>query len=228
MQSLLNIYLDPAKVFAQIKEKPTFWLPLLLLIAANIAMVLGYFNSVDGDWFADHQLLQSGKDMSAAEIAQAKQFMPGARTLGYIGAATSPIMFAIIMSLYALYYMLAGKITGQAMSFKQGFTLGVWSGMPTLFGVLVVLAGALTMTPQTALESLRLTHLDPLVVQLTPDSVWSTFAKSFDLLMLWSISLAALGWRSWHRSSWNQSLLVALVPAALIYGGWALKITLTS
>lgn len=226
MQHLLNIYLDPAKVFAELKAKPWFWLPLLLLIVANMAMVLGYFSSVDADWFADHQLMQSGKEMSTAEIAQAKQFMPSARTMGYIGVATSPILMAIFMSIYALYYMLAGRITGHATGFKQGFTLGVWSSMPALLGTLVGLVGVLTMTPQTALESLMLTHLDPLVVQLPMDSVWSTFAKSFDLLMLWSMALAALGWRIWNRSSWNQAAMVAVFPAVLIYGTWALIVSL--
>ena len=31
MSHLINIFLEPAKVFAELREKPTFWTPMLLL-----------------------------------------------------------------------------------------------------------------------------------------------------------------------------------------------------
>jgi len=151
MKHLLNIYLDPGKVFAELKEKPIWWLPLLILIVFNIVLMLCYFSSVDPDWFSERQwqqveAQQIGRDFSAAQIEQMRRFLPSARTAGYIAAVTTPVFIVIVMLVSALYYWLAGKITGSAVSYKQGFTLAAWASMPGALGVLVALIGALVMS----------------------------------------------------------------------------------
>lgn len=231
MKHLLNIFLDPGRVFAELKGNPSFWLPLLLLIVVNIALMLTYFGSVDPDWFSEHQwrqmeAQQSGRDLSAAEIEQMKQFMPGARNAGYIATVTTPLFIVIVMLISALYYWLAGKITGSNLSYKQGFTLVAWVSMPGALGIAVALVGALVMSPQTGLESLMLTHLDPLLLQLPLDHAWSRFARTLDLMMLWSIFLGALCWHTWNRTSWAQAIIVAVLPTLVIFGVWALVIVL--
>ena len=50
---LVDIFLDPAKVFAAEKEKPTFLVPVLVFIGLSVAMVLAYHLRVDPAWFAD-------------------------------------------------------------------------------------------------------------------------------------------------------------------------------
>ena len=159
--------------------------------------------------------------VSAAEIEQAKQFMPSARTMAYISAPSAAIMIVLFTCFGALFYMLAGKLTGNAIRFKQGFALWAWAGMPLLLSALIGVVGVFTMVPQTAMESLMLTHLDPLLFELPLDSAWSGLAKGFDLLLLWAVGLVALGWRVWNRSSWAQAVIVASLPALLFYGIWA-------
>lgn len=222
MSHLLNIYLDPAKVFADLKDKPSFLLPLLVIIAVNVALVLAYHFSVDPNWYIEHMLAMSGKEMSAAEIEQAKQFMPGARVSGYIGAAVLPIVMPIMFALFSLYYLLAGKITGAGIGYKHCFALMCWASMPIVISSAVALVGVALMSPQTGLESLKLTNIDPLLVQLPFDHAWSSWAKNFDLLGLWSIFLLALGWKTFGRTGWTQAVIVAALPTVVIYGIWAL------
>lgn len=217
MSHLIDIFLQPSKVFAELREKPTFVLPLLLIALLSTAMTLAYFLRVDPDWFLD----QATSAMSAAEAAQAREMMPGARTMGYIGAVTSPLVIVLVMAVTALYYLLAGKITGNAMSFRHGMSLASWASMPAVLGTLVALIGALMMDPQTSLESLMLANVDPLLVQLPADSPWSTLARSFSLLIFWSLFLTALGWRIWGRTSWLQATVVAVLPGVVIYGAMA-------
>jgi hypothetical protein len=221
MSHLVNIFLEPAKVFADLKERPTFLLPALIMIALGIAMMLGYHMSVDPEWFADHMLRVSGRDMSPAELEQARQFMPGARVSGYIGAVGVVVMTAVMLLVMALYYMLAGKVTGNGVSFRHALALGAWSSMPMILSTIVVLVGIVMMSPQTDLNSLKLTAVDPLLVQLPYDHPWSSLAKMLDLLMLWPLFLVALGWRIWGRTGWGQAITVAVLPSLLIYGIWA-------
>jgi hypothetical protein len=90
--------------------------------------------------------------------------------------------------------------------------------MPILLGVLGALASIAMMTPQTPLESLMLTNVDPLIVQLPMESAWSSLAKGFNLLNLWMWFLVALGWRTWTKSGWTQAIVVALLPSLVVYG----------
>lgn len=226
MAHLIDIFLQPSKVFVDLKERPTFLVPLLLLAGASVAMTLAYFLQVDGAWFTDQQIAASGREMTAKEAAQMRAMMPGPQILGAIGAVGAVITIALMAVLMAVYYLVAGKVTGHAIGFRRGLSLMAWTGMPAVLGIVVALVGIATMTPQTPLESLMLTNVDPLLVQLPVDHKWNRVAESFSLLNLWSIGLAALGWRVWTRSSWLQALVVVLLPSLLIYGAlvlWALS-----
>lgn len=226
MSHLINIFLEPAKVFADLKDKPNFWLPLLLSMSGMAVLMLLYFMNVDSDWYVDYAVRASSQDMSASEAAQMKQMMPGAKMTGYFVAPSTALVVAIMSLITALYLLIAGKVTGTAVSFKQGLSLTCWANMPTLLGVLIGIIGVLTMEPKTALESLMLTNVDPLILQLPVDHAWSGFAKGFNLLVFWTIFLLALGWRTLGRTSWTQAVVVAMLPSLLIYGCWALIVFL--
>lgn len=222
MTHLMDIFLQPGKVFADLKTRPTFVPPLLLTALLGAAMILLYSMKVDPVWYVDHTAAVISPDASASELAQLKKGVPGARTMGYIGVVMAVLGTGIAAALYALYFMLAGKVTGAATSFKHGLSLTSWAGMPLVLGTVVALIGVFTMTPQTGMEALMLTNADPLLVQLPADHPWSTFAKNFSLLNLWAVSLIALGWRVWGRTSWTQAIVVAALPSVVIYGAMAL------
>lgn len=221
MSHLINIFVEPGETFAELKEKPTFLLPMALMIALTAIMTLFYFNKVDSSWLSDHQLSMAGTEMSAAEMEQAKKMMPSASVMGMIGAVVGPIFIVLVTMLMALYYLVAGKIVGNAVTFKHGMGLVAWSSVPALLGMVVAIVGIALMEPQTGLESLMLTHVDPLLVQLPVDHAWSSFAKNFDLLTFWTVLLVAVGWRTWGKTSWAQAITVAIIPSLLIYGGMA-------
>lgn len=225
MTHLMDIFLQPDKAFDDLKGKPTFLLPLLLTALTTAAMILLYFSNVDPAWYLAQTIAAGGGDMSASEIEQARKVMPGAQIMGYFGAAGALLGTAVMAALYALYFMLAGKITGASTSFRHGLSLTGWAGMPLLLGTVVALVGALTMAPQTSLESLMLTNVDPLLLHLPVDSPWSKLATSFSLLNLWVVFLIVLGWRTWGRTGWTQAIVVAALPSVVIYGAmaaWAL------
>lgn len=221
MSQLIDIFLEPAKAWDQLKERPTFLVPALLVAGASALAAVLYFLHVDPVWFADYQIQAVGKDMSASEIAQMQKFMPGARTLAWITAATALLSFAVIYAVMALYYLLAGKVGGHAVNFRRGLALATWSSMPMLVIAVVSIIGTYTSSPQTSYESLQMLSIDPLLVQLPMDHDWSTLAKSCSLINIWTSFLAALGWKTWFRTGWGQALFVVLLPLVVIFGGMA-------
>ncbi|WP_290889096.1 YIP1 family protein [Arenimonas sp.] len=218
MSQLIDIFLEPGKVFAGLKDKPSFLVPALIVLLATTASAVLYFFNVDPEWFTNYQLQAAAQEMSKAELEQAKQFMPGARMMGYITLVTTPIFFAIIFSLAALYYMLAGKISGNPTGFRHGLALSAWSSMPMVLGAVISIVGIYTSSPQSSMESMQLLNVDPLFVQLETGHPWAMLARSFSLLNLWVWFLAALGWKTWYRTGWGQALFVVLLPYVVIYG----------
>jgi hypothetical protein len=222
MSQLINIFLEPAKVFAELREKPTFLLPLLLSVVVGSLAILAYHLHVDPEWFIEHRNQAMAGQMTKAELEQVSAMLPGARASGYIGVVMVLIMTAVIYPLLALYYLLAGKIAGKAVGFRHGLSLAAWSGVPMVLASVITLIGTFTSSPQTSLESLQLLSIDPLFVQLPLDHAWATFAKSTNLLSLWVMFLAALGWKTWFRTGWGQALGVTLFPWLLFYGALAI------
>lgn len=222
MSKLVDIFLQPGRVFEAERERPTFLLPLAMVALLTVAFTLAYFLRVDPAWYADHLVDNMGRELSAQQAAAMKARMPGALTQGILGAVMGAVAVVLANALVALYVLLAAKVTGRPLGFRHGMSLSAWSGMPMVLGLLVALAGALTMSPQTALESLMLTNVDPLLVDLPADHRWNRLAQGFNLLTLWALALFALGWRTWTRGSWMQAILVALLPTLVVFGVIAL------
>ena len=222
MSHLINIFLEPGKVFAELKEKPTFLVPALLVGVLTAVSAMLYFFNVDADWFANQQLQAMSGDMSKAELEQVGKMMPGARTMAWFTAPMVLLTIAISYAIFAFYYWLAGKVTGQVLRYRQGLALVAWSSMPMLVGAVIALIAVYISSPQSTFESMQLLNIDPLLVQLPMDHDWSRLAKSFSLLNFWVWFLAALGWKTWFRTGWGQALAVVLLPSILIYGGMAL------
>jgi len=222
MSHLVDIFVQPGKAWAELKEQPTFWLPLLLIAVSSALMVLVYYLQVDPEWAVDQAVLAATGDRSPAEADQMRSMMPAAKTMGYFGAVSALVASFVMTAIFALYFMLAGKVAGASLSFRHGMSLVSWSSMPMLLGTIVVIVGALTMAPRTSLESLQLLNVDPLFLQLDRDHPWSAVAKGFSLLNFWTWFLLALGWKTWTRSGWVASILVAVLPGLVVFGLMAL------
>ena len=67
MSHLFDIFLQPDKAFAGLRERPTWLLPLSILLAFSAALPLFYFLSVDGAWYTQQMLASAGRELSAAD-----------------------------------------------------------------------------------------------------------------------------------------------------------------
>ncbi|GLR13062.1 hypothetical protein GCM10007907_18520 [Chitinimonas prasina] len=219
---LITVFTEPSKLFERLKEKPDVLFPMGLFILVSCLVIFFYFSRVDADWMI-MQTLSANEDMKPAEIEAAKEHMSGTIMMisGLIGAALGiPVVYFIM----AAYYMLAGKVLGSDQRFVAWLSFSLWSSMPQLLSGLVALVGIVSMSPETTLQSLNLTHLSPLLMDLPSNSRWYSLATSVDLLSIWSMGLAAVGLRSWTGSSWTSAIIVAALPSVVIYGIWAVVV----
>ena len=224
MKDLIDIFLQPSSVLGRLKDRPTFLLPVLLLVGLTAISSYLYFDKVDAAWFMERSVVASGQDLSDKELQAIRTNGPSSGMLKWTGSIGGSIGILVSFLAFGLYYFLAGKVTGLALSYKQGLALASWSSMPTLISAVLLLVGVFSMTPQTPLESLVLTSVDPMLVQLPLESPWKGLATSASFLVIWTTWLAALGWKLWSQSSkWTGAVVVAALPTVLIYGGMAIK-----
>ena len=224
MKDLIDIFLQPGPVLQRQYERPNGWLPIAIVAVTSALFVYLYFSKVDPEWFMRAAVEQRDGEISAQQADAIAASGSSSAMLVWpstIGALVGVVVFQAVL---ALYYLLAGKVTGLAVGFKQGLALAGWSAMPSVIATLLGIYGTFSMGPQTFIDALSYTTVDPMLVQLPPESPWKTLASSFSFLTLWTIGLTALGWKLWSRSAgWTTAVVVAVLPNALIVAFQSIK-----
>ncbi|MBU6377999.1 MAG: YIP1 family protein [Gammaproteobacteria bacterium] len=223
MRDLIDIFLQPAGVLARQQEQPRWLPPAALLVGVTMLVTWLYFDKVDAGWFTEQSVLRSGQELTAQQLAAIRE-SAGGGMIKWTASLGSAVGLGVSLLLYAVYFLLAGKVTGVSVSFSQGLALAGWSQMPLLLNSVLMFIGILGMSPQTPLEALSLTSLDALLLHLSVDSPWYGFANALSLLSIWTVFLAALGWKLWSKATrWHAALVVGLLPSLVVYGAMAIS-----
>lgn len=221
-QDLIDIITTPSAAFARLKEKPTIWFPLLLVLVATVSVQVGYILLTDKGFLVDQQIDQVRTlfpNLTAAQVEQMRdQMMNQGATASIISSAVSVfVIYTLIIALYALYLKFVSKFSFVEFDWKHWMSLICWTSIPTVFGAIaswiVLLTNSNGQVPMLELNVLSFSNLlglsstgGPLLV-LTP-------------LYIWSFVLLALGYQNWTKKSLFASVLLSLGPYLLIFGLW--------
>lgn len=223
MQALIDIFVSPNAAYMAIeKNKKWFWWPLLLIIVSAVGLWAWYYNFVDIDWFQEHTLAASGKEMTPEQMEQAKKFMQRGTMMGTTIAFVT-IFVVLIYLIEALYFHVVAKVSGdQEHGFGDWFNFCAWGGMP---GLISVIAGAVVLltagTNQIGQEQLQPLALNNLIFNLPLSHPWANFLSSINLPLIWTIVLMGIGLALWSKRSLGKSITIAAAPYVVIFGIWA-------
>jgi len=218
---LTDIITAPARAFASIKERPTVWLPLAIVIAIYCAVSVAYTTSVDLAWLIDQQL-QQAQNLTDAQRDQALKaalrISPAA--YGAIGAVGAAIFIPIVFALTSLYYSGVSFVTGDGVKYKQWFALASWCAIPIVFGLLAalvhVLAGDARFMRQEELNPFSFGNL--LGVDMASVTRAQRVVLGLDVTLIWSVVLSIVGYQAFTQRSLPFSAAVVLGPIVLIVG----------
>lgn len=225
LEILQALVFEPRKAFTEIAQRPRFWFPLLVLAVATAGIAAWYTSIVDLEWLADRQLRTSpyARGMSEEQIAAAASAAGSQRGLrvGIAGIGYA-LVICVVLLIGALYYLLAGKVTGVERSFRQWFAFNGWTALPT---ALVALPAAFVLlmaeTAQIPQDDLQALSLNALIFHRAVGEPGYALFTSLNPTQILSLALASLGIRIWTGKSWLFSILFATLPFLLIYGIWA-------
>lgn len=219
LQLLIGMITEPGKSFDALKQSPNFLLPLALSAGLMSLGLFLYYQRVDGDWLVN-QLLYADPDMTPAKVEEARKFM-SISVMKWGATIGAPVGIAVMALISAIYYLLAGKVAGTTLTFKQALAFQCWSALPGVLAAVAMIATTLTMSPQTLPDDIVPTKLDTLLFHLPQTHPWKHWIGFFDLTHLWGLGLAILGWKRWSQSNWLGAATVVLLPYGVILGGWA-------
>lgn len=219
LQVASNIFMSPAQAFVQIRERPSPWLPLVVLLLGYCATSFVYLHRVDLAWFMDLQM-QNAPNMTEAQREQAVNaaLRISPTTYGAIGSVTTSVSVLAIFALIALYYTGVSFATNSGIKYKQWFGLICWCTLPAAFGLLATIVNLLVsdvrFLPQDALNPLSFGNLLAIDPQGTP--TLQRILLSLDPTTIWSVVLTILGYQAWTKRSLVHATLVVLGPLMLI------------
>jgi hypothetical protein len=217
--SIVGVFTAPRETFLRMLRKPGFWLPLVVIVAINLAFTGIWLSKVDPGEFMKAQMIESGQwDKMPAESrqqvveAQGKFFPIFAWVAGVVGA---PIFLAVISGalLFVYRFFYAGQVT-----FKQSATMVSYISLAyslvvvPLMLLILFLKQDWTINPQEVVQANATLFLDREAVS---KALWA-FAGSIDLLVFWQLWLlgAAFGVATGRRTS--SAIWGVVIPWALI------------
>lgn len=213
---------SPASAFTELRERPRFWFPLIVVVAATALIVTWYYSVVDIEWLKD-ALYSNNPDfmkMPESQRAQAMSFV-GRKTMlisGVIGTCMGLPFFYLLNSLYLL---LAAKVTKVPYGLKHWFTLTSWAALPALISALVAAIFLLIRdTDQIGPGILQPLGLNELLFHRPLGDKGQAFLDALNLPGMLSWLLAIIGVRTWTGRSWLFSSVFVLLPAVLLFGIW--------
>jgi len=213
----------PSSAFAELRERPRFWFPLLLLVATTVALVYWYYSTVDIEWLKDAMYSNNPQMQSLPEADRARAMgMVGRGMLLWGSVVGTIIILPCVFLVTALYLLLAAKVTKLPQGFKHWFALACWTSMPMLLGT-VVAAIFMLMSDNTQMSPSTLAplSLNELLFHRPLGSPGQTLLESLGIPSLLSWLLLIIGVHTWSQRSWLFSTTYVLLPYVVIYGLWA-------
>ncbi len=227
-QMVVALLLEPRSFFIALRDRPTFWFPLLLFTLSSVAALVLYFSVVDFAWLADH-IIDGDSHVDKLSQQQKAEFAStmSRDVMMWTSLTAMVVGIPVVRLLEGAYYFLAGKATAVSQSFRHWLALASWSGLPIVL-ILLVSIMFLMMHPngQVTQEQLNVLSLNELFFHLPPESRWYSLMSSLTVLHPWAWWLAAVGVNAWSERSMAFSVVFSQLLWVVFYGTWALIVLL--
>ena len=209
MNKIINIFAAPREVFEAINEKPTWFVPFIIV---SIFIGIMMFMTVD---------VQHSDQIKVIEALNLPQQQTGSSQglLSYMSVITTPLVVLIINLIIAGLLLLGSSlmIGGEEVGYKKILSLIMWSG---LIGIISVpLATFLAIQKGTMIgNALDLSILLP-SVPIGESKTWLHYLLGrFDLFVFWQMILWVIGLSVMYKTTIKK----AMTPVLTLWAIWVI------
>lgn len=191
---IIGALVSPGKTFADIARKPSWILPIVLLII--LGLVTTYFFGARVGWekFAREQMMNSPQFANADAATQnqtLQQQLPFYPIFGYVGVVVVWIAFPILVG---LIYMLAFNVmAGAGVKFMQAWGIVAHASSPMIVaGILGIVVLFLKDPADVDLQNLIGSNVSAFFDADAPKWL-KALGGNLDLFLLWCLLLEGIG-----------------------------------
>jgi hypothetical protein len=222
---LTGVFFEPKKTFEDIARRPTFLVPLALVIVFGIGFFVAFSQRVGWEKTirekieSSSQTQQLSAEQKAQQIAIGEKFAP---LIGYGGVILgTPIMDLAVAGI--LLGIAAGMMSAP-ITFKQVFAAVCWSYVVTCISMALAVVVMFLKNPEDFdLNNPLMFNLGALFEPNMPSKFIHSLASSIDLFPIWVMFLMATGLKAagGKRFSFGSGLSAVVLPWAVFVLGRA-------
>ena len=215
---IAGVFFEPGKTFEDIGKRPSWFLPVLLIIIFSLAFTTAYSQHIGWERLMRQQLENSSRTAQLSAEQREQAIQRGARfapVMGYIGVVFLPTVGYAIMAA-ALLGMTA--MMGAGLRFKQVFAVVCHSGLPGIvFGLLGIAVMFLKKPEDFNIQNPLMFNVGAFMDPQGGSKFVYSLATSIDLFSFWMIFLMATGLKAaaGKKLSFGGALTAVVVPWAI-------------
>jgi hypothetical protein len=226
IDNFTNILIAPSKVFADIAEKPRWFLPWLIISLLLASMQLGFYSLIEPDFLVD-QLVEQSLQPGVSESDLRASMQGIVENINVLGLSSAIGIFFVLLITFAInstYLYWIARLSEHSISFKTWYSLNAWCSVPMVFTVMATWLLMLTSGGLIELEAINPLNLNYLLLKSEGD--YRNLLNSLNLISAWSVVLIMLGYKHITKSSYLAASLIVFTPYLLILLIWFLLIAL--
>jgi hypothetical protein len=211
-----GVFFEPSKTFEDIGRKPTWLVPVVLMIIGALLMMTVMGQRIGWENIARQQLeaRSQSSQMTPEQKEQAIQMQTRMGNLRYIFVLFLPVTYVIMAAVFLAFTAMMSA----GLRFKQVFGIVCHANLPGLVSIALTILVMYLKSPndiniQNPLAFNPAAFLDP----GTPTKFLHSVLMSLDLFSFWVIFLLATGFKAaaGRKLSFGAALTAVLIPWAL-------------
>lgn len=212
-----GVLFAPVATFREIAARPDILVPMAIIVAISILSSIVIAPRVDFETAMREQFAQAGRNMSQEDIDRAVRFSTAiARGMIYVAPLLNIIFFAAVAGIF----LLAFRMFGGEGTFKQAFSVTLYSWMPMMIAGIAMLVILIARGEVGAeqLNSLVMSNLG-FLADMKEQPVVHALLSSIDVFTFWTLALFVVGFSFVSGLSRGKS-------AALVLTLWVVMIVI--
>ena len=209
----IKLFSKPSLVFSELKEKPDWWFPLMVITIITIISVLSTTDlqiQAQRDFINNSEIIPEGQKTDMLDELD-KQGVVNSKIVPAIGGAVSVCLSSVIIAGGLIFF--GNFIYGGQTAFKQIFSLVCWVGLINLPELVIkvpfmVIKGTLQIPSSPAI----------FMISGESKSLLYNVLDVFDVFAIWKIILFATGFAIIYNFNMKKSY-IAIIILYLTYSG---------
>jgi len=212
----INIFINPLKTFESLNRRPTWLIPMLIVLAVvAISVQITYTIQID----AQFEALKNNSNMSSEQLNTQMQWVEDNPVLHRVITSGAALFFVTVVYYFILsliFYFVGSVILGGDCTYKKVLSLWSWTALIGIAETIVTVPLILAKGSIVKLSPALLLSSDAL------DSTLYVLLSQFNFFTIWQLAVLAYGFALIYKFSQAKGF----IAIGALWGLWIMISTI--